>query len=390
MIVVDETLNKKWNWWPLFPLYPYGKKKTILRELIPDQIWSLEQIQGLYYVAVPIRMTVIKVDNGLMLINPLPPTKELINELEKLIAIHGKVKTIILPSASGLEHKIGLPALSRIFKDAEIWLCPGQWSFPINLPLDFLGIPSKRSRILFEEGTPHTNYFKWSSLGPLNLGLGRYQEISCFHYPTKTLHVTDAIVGIDSTPPEIFNFDPTPLLFHSRERGDEPLIDSIAHRKKGWKRLVLFSSFLKPGKLNIPPLKKIFKYSFKKDLRNWRSHFGIYPFLWDEDWESSLVEIMGKDTPKIQIAPVLQKLIFPRSKEVLLKWLENIKSFEDMEYLIPAHFTAPIKFTIEDCQKLINEINSQKWDKLPEDNKFLMGLYKKLFELGIIPEEVNL
>jgi hypothetical protein len=334
-------------------------------------------------------MTVIKVDKGLMLINPLPPTKELINELEKLIAIHGKVNTIILPSASGLEHKIGLPALSRIFKDAEIWLCPGQWSFPINLPPDFLGIPSKRSRILFEEGTPHTNSFKWSSLGPLNLGLGRYQEISCFHYPTKTLHVTDAIVGIDSTPPEIFNFDPTPLLFHSRERGDEPLIDTIEQRKKGWKRLVLFSSFLKPGKLNIPPLKEIFNYSFKKDLRNWRSHFGIYPFLWDEDWESSLVEIMGEDTPKIQVAPVLQKLIFPRSKEVLLKWLENIKSFEDMEYLIPAHFTAPIKFTIEDCQKLINEINSQKWDKLPEDNKFLMSLYKKLFELGIIPEEVN-
>jgi len=299
------------------------------------------------------------------------------------------VKTIILPSASGLEHKIGLPALSRIFKDAEIWLCR-QWSFPINLPLDFLGIPSKRSRVLFEEGTPHTNSFKWSSLGPLNLGLGRYQEISCFHYSTKTLHVTDAIVGIDSTPPEIFDFDPTPLLFHSRERGDEPLIDSIEQRKKGWKRLVLFSSFLKPGKLNIPSLKEIFKYSFKKDLRNWRSHFGIYPFLWDKDWESSLVEIMGEDNPKIQIAPVLQKLIFPRSKEVLLKWLENIKSFENMEYLIPAHFAAPIKFTIEDCQELINEINSQKWEKLPEDNKFLMGLYKKLFELGIIPEEVNL
>ena len=97
MMVVEETLNKKWNWWPLFPLYPYGKKKTILRELIPDQIWSLEQIQGLYYVAVPIRMPVIKVDNGLMLMNPLPPTKELINELEKLIAIHGNVKMIILP-----------------------------------------------------------------------------------------------------------------------------------------------------------------------------------------------------------------------------------------------------------------------------------------------------
>ena len=55
-----------------------------------------------------------------------------------------------------------------------------------------------------------------------------------------------------------------------------------------------------------------------------------------------------------------------------------------------ADFATPIKFTIEDCQKLINEINSQKWDKLPADNKFLMGLYKKLFELGIVPEEVEL
>ena len=61
-----------------------------------------------------------------------------------------------------------------------------------------------------------------------------------------------------------------------------------------------------------------------------------------------------------------------------------------MEYLIPAHYSAPIKFKIEDCVNLINEINSQKWDKLPEDTKFLTGLYKRLFELGIIPKEVNL
>ena len=387
---MEEKNSKNWYWWPLFPLYPYGNKKTILRELIPNKIWSLEQIQGLYYVAVPIRMTVIKVDDGLMLINPLPPTKELVNEIEKLSAIYGKVKTIVHPTASGLEHKIGLPALARIYNEANIWVCPGQWSFPINLPLDFLGIPSKRTNILFEDGTPHNDICRWTSLGPLNLGLGRYQEVSCYHFSTRTLHVTDAIVGIESSPPEIFNFDPTPLLFHSRERGDEPLIDSLEFRKKGWARLVLFSSFLKPGKLKIPSFKRIFKYSFKKDLRNRRSHFGIYPFLWDKDWESSLVEIMGKDIPKIQIAPVLQKLIFPRSKEVLIGWLENIKTFKDMEYLIPAHYSAPLSFTIEDSQKLINEINSEKWDKLPEDNKFLMSLYKRLFELGIIPEEVNI
>ena len=239
----EEVNDKDWKWWPLFPLYPYGTKKTILKELVPNQIWSLEQIQGLYYVAVPIRMTVIKVRDGLMLINPLPPTKELIKELEKIISIHGKVKSIVLPSASGLEHKIGLPSLSRIFKESDIWLCPGQWSFPLNLPLEFLGIPKKRTKILFEHGTPNDDTCIWSSLGPLNLGLGRYQEISCYHIPTKTLNVTDAIIGIDSNPPEIFNYDPTSLLFHSRERGDEPLIDSKENRKKGWARIVLFSSF---------------------------------------------------------------------------------------------------------------------------------------------------
>ena len=158
--MLDELNIRKWNWWPLFPLYPYGNKKTICREIVHDQIWSVEQIQGLYYVAVPIRMTVIKVENGLMLFNPLPPTKELVNEIEKLIIDHGPVKLIVLPTASGLEHKIGLPALARIFNEADIWICPGQWSFPVNLPLDFLGIPSSRTKVLFENGTPFEGLLK--------------------------------------------------------------------------------------------------------------------------------------------------------------------------------------------------------------------------------------
>ena len=33
MIVVEETLNKKWNWWPLFPLYPYGKKENNFKRI---------------------------------------------------------------------------------------------------------------------------------------------------------------------------------------------------------------------------------------------------------------------------------------------------------------------------------------------------------------------
>ncbi len=53
--------DQRWPWWPLLPLYPYGRRRTLFSELIPGQLWSLEQLQGVYYVAVPVRLTVAKV-----------------------------------------------------------------------------------------------------------------------------------------------------------------------------------------------------------------------------------------------------------------------------------------------------------------------------------------
>ena len=69
--------DQRWGFWPLLPLYPYGRRATHAEELIPGEVWSCEQLQGVYYVAVPVRLTVAKVPGGLMLVNPLPPTGEL-------------------------------------------------------------------------------------------------------------------------------------------------------------------------------------------------------------------------------------------------------------------------------------------------------------------------
>ena len=147
----DFDSEQRWRWWPLLPLYPYGRKRTVFRELVPNQIWSFEQLQGIYYVAVPVRLLVVRIKDELMIINPLPPTKELLRNIDLLQKKIGPVKTIVLPSASGLEHKIGLPALARAFPRAKIWVCPGQFSFPFQLPIDWLGIPSDRTNILFAD-----------------------------------------------------------------------------------------------------------------------------------------------------------------------------------------------------------------------------------------------
>ncbi len=381
----DDLASQKWPWWPLLPLYPYGRKRTIFSELISNEIWSFEQLQGLYYVAVPVRLTVVKVNGGLMLVNPLPPTNELIGKINLLEKKYGPVLTIVLPTASGLEHKISFPALSRCFPKADLWLCPGQWSFPLNIPSELVGIPKRRTKTLFDDGFPHEETCNWFSLGPVDIGLGRFQEVSCFHKPSKSLLVTDALISINPEPPLLFDLDPTPLLFHSRERGDQPLVDSPEARQKGWLRLVLFASFLRPEKLSIPPLSKILNYAFKPGLRDFRSHFGLFPFSWEKGWEDSAKELIGKRQPNIQIAPVVERLVFPRAKDAYIKWLDQIKDLNGIRWLIPAHYKAPIPFNTRQIKLLSSRIESQPWVKGQGNWRFLDSLDQSLLKRRIVP-----
>ena len=378
--------EQKWSWWPLLPLYPYGRKRTIFRELVPNQIWSFEQLQGIYYVAVPVRLLVVRVKNELMIINPLPPTDELLRDIDVLVKKIGPVKTIVLPTASGLEHKIGLPALARAFPNAKIWVCPGQFSFPFQLPFDWLGIPSDRTNILLADGFPYEDYCEWISLGPIDIGLARFQEICCFHKPSKSLLVTDALVGIEETPPELFDLDPTPLLFHSREKGSEELIDTPMARRKGWLRLVLFASYLMPEKLEIPKINEIFGNSFKPNLRNKRAHFGIYPFSWQKGWELSAMKIVGKKTPLIQIAPVLERLVFPRARKAYISWLNKVESLQGISWLISAHYCGKVRFSKYEIKSLKDKINKSNWANNEGDFSFLSWLDQKLLEIGVVPK----
>ena len=382
-----NSSDKNWPWWPLLPLYPYGKKHTLFRELIVNQVWSFEQLQGLYYVAVPIRLTVVKVNGGLMLVNPLPPTKELLKDLSSLQNKYGPVLTIVLPTASGLEHKISLPAMARAFPKADLWVCPGQWSFPLNASLDFVGIPKSRTKILSEDGFPHEENCSWFSLGPLNIGLGRFQEYSCFHYSSKSLLVTDALVSIDQKPPDLFDYDPSPLLFHARDRGDQLLEDTPEQRRKGWLRLILFASFLRPQKLSIPPLSEVFRNAFKPGLRNFRSHFGLFPFSWQDGWEKSAEELIGNKKCQIQIAPVIQRLVFPRARDSYLTWLEQLTDLKSINWLISAHYSAPVRFTSRQIRDLQKRILNEPWVTGEGNWGFLNSVDKLLLKRGIVPDE---
>jgi len=382
-----EPRNRSWPWWPLLPLYPYGHRPTLVRELTPSRIWSFEQLHGIWYVAVPIRMTVVKVAGGLLLYAPVAPTEEVRRALHQLEELHGPVCAIVLPTASGLEHKIPVPAMARAFPKATVWLSECQWSFPLPLPSSWLGFPAGRTKVLGRDGYPHTDQLEWIPLGPLDLGLGSFLEVACLDHASGTLLVTDALVAIHDTPPAIFSLDPTPLLFHARERGSEPLVDTEENRRKGWKRILLFANFFQPSSVRIPPWRLIRSDLLAEGNRRARAHFGLYPFRWSEDWEDQVNQLLSnrEETGGVTLSPVLERLVLVRAKDMFLDWLRTLATKEDLRQLVGAHYHAPQPLVAEQVSRYARSLETRPW--APSDGSWqtLAAIDERLVRWGVVP-----
>lgn len=379
--------TQSWPWWPLLPLYPYGHRASLVRELVPEQVWSFEQLHGIWYVAVPIRMTVVKVDAGLMLYAPIAPTGEVLKALHQLEEQYGSVCSIVLPTASGLEHKIPVPAMARAFPEATIWFSAGQWSFPLRLPSSWLGFPGSRTKVLGQDGYPHAEQLDWIPLGPLDLGLGNFLEVACLDRASGSLLVTDALVAIQESPPPVFSLDPTPLLFHARDDGAEPLIDTEANRQKGWKRILLFANFFRPSSVCVPGWQEISKDLWASGNRNARAHFGLYPFRWSENWEDQANELLANfhgDTC-FSLAPVLERLVFARARHTFIDWLNAISDREGIKQLVGAHYHAPQKLSATQLKDYAQRLKSREWAPSKGQWQTLAAIDETLLKWGLVP-----
>lgn len=64
---------------------------------------------------------------------------DLLMSCQLLKELGAPVEYIVLPTFA-YEHKIFVGPFSRKFPRAQLWVAPRQWSWPLNLPLEFLGI----------------------------------------------------------------------------------------------------------------------------------------------------------------------------------------------------------------------------------------------------------
>lgn len=388
-----------WSFWFTLPLYPFNKRRTIRTEVLKDTIWTFDQLQGIFYVVVPIRMTVVKLDEGgLLIYAPVAPTRECIRLLNELVEEHGEVKYIILPTISGLEHKVFVGPFARCFPNSQVFVSPNQWSFPINLPLSWLGIPARRTQLLSEDSnkTPFANEFDYAILGPIELGLGRFAEVAFFHKRSHTLLVTDSIVSIPEEPPAIVQLDPYPLLFHAKDNASDVIADTRANRCKGWQRISLFTLYFQPSVLGVRGWGEVFRNALKAPERSLKAYFGLFPFQWSADWKQSFDALRGDS--RLLVAPILQTLILNRAPRETIDWAKKVASW-DFHRIVPCHFDSPINAQPDQfCQAFsfleqpsikAGAFSSNGYPLPEEDFQILRKLDAGLNKLGILSPAKN-
>ncbi len=385
-----------WTFWPTVPLYPYGVRRTLRQEVVKDTVWTFDQLQGILYVVVPIRMTVIKLEaGGLLIYAPVAPTLECIRLVKELVAVHGDVKYIILPTISGLEHKVFVGPFARRFPTSQVFVAPNQWSFPVNLPLSWLGFPAKRTHILPSDSSkaPFAADFDYAILGPIELGPGRFEEVAFFHRRSRTLLVTDSVLSIPEEPSAIIQIDPYPLLFHAKDDVFDVVEDSEASRRKGWQRISLFAFYFQPSALEVVEMGRSLRDAMIAPIRSKKAYFGWFPFKWKQEWQQSFDVLRGGG--RLLVAPILQTLILNRAPSETLEWADKVASW-DFQRIVPCHFDSPIEafprqfreaFAFLEKQPSVGEgLRENENQSLSEENfRLLREIDQKLTKSGIVP-----
>ena len=345
---------------PIFPIFPpaqltdsvflfFFSLSSPKRRKVGPKVWAFDQSIGIYYVQVPIRMTVVAMESGgLFVYAPVAPTKECLSLLQPLIREFGDVRFIVLPSVA-VEHKVLAGPFARTFPRAEFYVASNQYAFPVNLPSSFLGLPSwtkvlpASSRTELENGTtrvPWSSEFDHEVLRAKPGPGSDYQDAAFFHRPSKTMLVCDAVFGATENPPPILESDPEyvrALLFHARDSAEEVPSDTPENRRKGWRRIIMYANYFVPGAaiadLGPKPIAEALKQpGYPLGWGGW------LPFQWRDTELRDFEQFSAGGKPNI--LPIIQ-IILARDPEALNRWLGVVKTW-DFDRVIPAHLDAPL------------------------------------------------
>lgn len=149
-----------------------------LVEYIKGQIWILEYPVRFGGMDLFGRMTIIKLDNGDLIIHdPCEINDHQKQEIDKL----GKVKYIIAP---GSFHHLFVTDFQQKYPDAETYLCPGLERKRPDIKFEWIlgNVPDPRWEDILDQIVIQGTKYIW--------------EVAFFHRPSKTLILVDLLENI--------------------------------------------------------------------------------------------------------------------------------------------------------------------------------------------------
>ena len=332
-----------------------------------------------------------------------------------------------------LEHKATLGPFAQYFSTATVWIQPGQWSFPVTLPIEFLGVVQNDERLrvlpsskylhgeisLEEElkSIPESRYRYWAkrspvpewtadidyeTLGPLRFkSVGAYSESAFFHKPTKTLIVTDCVCSVTKDPPKIIQEDPRALLFHARDSINDIVADNIETRQKGWRRMVQFGLVFFPSKIDVVPFGRAIEEASGRRIDPSMRSLGegavpggkLYPWTWrSADADVANFDAISQNG-KLFCPPILTKLILDREPKRTLEWADRVASRFDFTHVVPGHLNNYVKADKKEFLRAFDPLRSDPGRKggrvypqraLAEDLALLQEASDLLSEFGVV------
>jgi hypothetical protein len=148
--------------------------ESTLTPVVADRIWSLERPVWFSGARLRARTTVVRLEDGLLLHTPAPPTDALAKQLRAL----GPVRWLVVPNCW---HHLGAPAAAARFPEAKV-VGPAsalERNKALRLDMDIQGTP-------FSEQVPELEVL------PLR-GVPFWDETVLYHRPTQTLLGADIV-----------------------------------------------------------------------------------------------------------------------------------------------------------------------------------------------------
>eukprot|EP00193_Tetraselmis_chui_P009996 CAMPEP_0177784900 /NCGR_PEP_ID=MMETSP0491_2-20121128/19983_1 /TAXON_ID=63592 /ORGANISM="Tetraselmis chuii, Strain PLY429" /LENGTH=352 /DNA_ID=CAMNT_0019305769 /DNA_START=204 /DNA_END=1264 /DNA_ORIENTATION=+ len=265
----------------------------------------------------------------------------------------------------------------RRFPKAQHWVTPGQWSWPINLPIAFFGV--LKAKTLGKDEAPWEEDIDMKILNPPSLGscqlsssssdveamrvndlpiLGQidreaghlidtlcaavgtvgladyvgFPEVAFFHKRSRSLLLTDSIVYVPTDPPEVIRSENlldaatdnlivrlSMKLVSGVDISEYQLVDQVednaASRRKGWQRMALQVLFFGPEDIYRP--------------------------------ESSFRAVSNK----IVVSPIVRKLVYNKIPTAVREWVDSIASDWNFRQVIPCHFAGPVPCSPREFRK---------------------------------------